>query len=469
MFETLLNMPLSFWTVLVILMIGILFALEKIRGGIGLPMLAVLATAAVWYLVDMFYNGYDYYSQTFTQDILSNAWWQVALFLAVFLLLAPELHKVFNDRYLSQPSSAYLLAREGVNNPRLQERLIPLFKLAFFIWGALAVIAAFRLHADVIYYFFPFLGFKWDPWGRSRLGSSGVDALFSIAFNLQIFATACFGISAALITNARFRMLALVACCASMPYFIFDRTRNVMLSSMLPGILSWVVFRIRGTLFKKVLILSFFFLLTNFWFGFVLASRVSGTITDALQQKGLDIAADSAVHHQGLNMFEELCWINTLTGNGSFRPAFGALYFGELVSPIPRALWPGKPAGNLDYSIARGQFGANYSVGASISTGMIGQGVVSFGPILGPSFAAFLMSVWAVILARLDLRGRDFVLYGFGLILTFNLGRDITTITLYTFIFGSLAVWCMNRVSKWLQTRPRQPQRRLSHHASFHV
>jgi len=468
MFETLLSMPLSFWAAIVILMSGLLLAFEKIRSGIGLPMLAVLATATVWYLVDVFYNGYDYYGQTFTSDILSNAWWQVALFLAVFVLLAPELHKAFNARYMGYPSSAYLLSREGVKNALLQERLTLLFKLCLFIWGALAIIAAFLLHGDVIYYFFPFLARKLDPWGRSRLGSSGVDALFSLAFNLQIFATAGFGIAAALVTNSRVRTFAVAACCASMPYFVFDRTRNVMLSCMLPGILGWVVFRIRGSVLKKGLILSFFFLLTNFWFGFVLASRVSGTITDALQQKGLDIGADSAVHHQGLNMFEELCWINTLKGNGSFRPSWGELYFDELVSPIPRAFWPGKPAGNLDYSIARGQFGANFSVGASISTGMIGQGVVSFGPILGPSFAAFLMSVWATILARLDLRGRDLVLYGFGLILTFNLGRDITTITLYTFIFGSIAVWCMNRVSQWSRARLQQPQR-LRHHLTPNV
>lgn len=453
MFETLLSMPLSFWVAVAILLTGFLFALEKIRCGIGLPLLAVLATAAVWYLVDMFYNGYEYYTQTFTSEILSNAWWQVALFLVVFLLLAPELHKVFNARYNNQASSAYFLAREGVNNPFLQQRLSLLFKLCFFIWGSLAVVATFRLHGDVIYYFFPFLFRKMDPWGRDRLGS-GFDALFSLAFNLQIFATAGFGISAALVTNTRIRAVAIAACCVAMPYFVFDRTRNVMLSSMLPGILSWVIFRIRGSVIKKGLILAFFFFVTNVWFGFVIANRTNMTIAQALQQKGLDISADTNVHHEGLNMFEELCWINTLTGNGSFRPPWGEMYFDELVSPIPRALWPGKPAENLVYSIARGQAGADFGQGGTMCTGMIGQGVASFGPILGPAFAAFLMSVWAVILARLDLRGRDLVLYGFGLILTFNLGRDITTITLYTFIFGSLAVWCMNRISQ----RPQTPQ-----------
>jgi hypothetical protein len=47
-------------------------------------------------------------------------------------------------------------------------------------------------------------------------------------------------------------------------------------------------------------------------------------------------------------------------------------------------------------------------------------------------------------LARLDLQGQKIgrvPLYALGLILTFNLGRDITLITIYTFIFGSMIVW----------------------------
>ena len=47
------------------------------------------------------------------------------------------------------------------------------------------------------------------------------------------------------------------------------------------------------------------------------------------------------------------------------------------------------------------------------------------------------------VLARLDLNvqalGR-LPLYSLGLILTFNLGRDITLLNLYPFVFGLLAV-----------------------------
>ena len=58
------------------------------------------------------------------------------------------------------------------------------------------------------------------------------------------------------------------------------------------------------------------------------------------------------------------------------------------------------------------------------------------------------MCLWVAALARLDLNihalGR-LPLYSLGIILTFNLGRDITLITLYPFLFGALAVWWLDR------------------------
>jgi len=150
-------------------------------------------------------------------------------------------------------------------------------------------------------------------------------------------------------------------------------------------------------------------------------------------------------------MYEELCWISTFIDSGTYKPNWGARYFAEIVNPIPRGLWHGKPLIGIDYAIARGHGqddDTQGGVNTTISTGFIGQGVVNFGRILGPMAAAFLMSLWVAFLARLDLNvhalGR-LPLYSLGLILTFNLGRDITLITLYPFVFGSLAVWWLDR------------------------
>ena len=75
-------------------------------------------------------------------------------------------------------------------------------------------------------------------------------------------------------------------------------------------------------------------------------------------------------------MFEELCWVSTFIDNGQYKINWGQRYFRELVDPIPRGLWHGKPLIGLDYAIARGHGDANDTQGGvntTIATGFIGQ------------------------------------------------------------------------------------------------
>ena len=145
-------------------------------------------------------------------------------------------------------------------------------------------------------------------------------------------------------------------------------------------------------------------------------------------------------------MYEELCWINAFIQDGSYQPNWGRRYLAEAVNPIPRTIWPNKPMIGIDYALARGQGGGAASaagVHATISTGMIGQGVCNFGSVFGPVAAALLMSGWIAILARFDSTA-DYVgrlmLYTLGLVLTFNLGRDISLLVAYPLIFGYFIV-----------------------------
>ena len=89
-------------------------------------------------------------------------------------------------------------------------------------------------------------------------------------------------------------------------------------------------------------------------------------------------------------MFEELCWINKFLDERTYRPNWGHRYFAEAVNMVPRTLWPGKPGIGLDYSVVRMQ-GTKHidenTVTATVSTGMIGQGVVNFGAWGGPPAA----------------------------------------------------------------------------------
>ncbi|MDA7877735.1 hypothetical protein N9A89_06690, partial [Akkermansiaceae bacterium] len=216
----------------------------------------------------------------------------------------------------------------------------------------------------------------------------------------------------------------------------------------LPGFLAFIFLRLRSGLPVKLLILVGGFMVVNLWFSLVMANRtgMSFDIDAALSGEGLE----EKNLHAGLNMFEELAWINRLTSSGSFTPNMGGNYLAVFVNPIPRGLWKNKPTMGLDYAVARGQaaMGPNGDVTATISMGLIGQGVVNFGRVIGPIAAALLMALWVAVLARQDHKGADpgrMLLYGTGMISTFNLGRDFTFIALYPFFFGLALLWMWNR------------------------
>ena len=460
MSETLSILPLSFWVVIALLIGGGIWSFQRMNDGIGLPMLVVLATATAWYVGDAFYNDYaNNHAKLFDADTLSGAWWQVAWFLTVFLVMTPQIHARLNHRYLQRRSGVLQLFRQGVAQPEIQKSLNALFRGCAIVWVILFVIAIVRIKTEVIYYLFPFLGHNASPWSHGRIGA-GFDFLDIFAVYLQLLIAAMFGVVAALATDRRIRNYALLLVLLTWPYFIFDRTRNSMLAIIIPAVLSWVFLRLRGGMWKKIVVLLAVFLVINTWMKFVIANRGTMNITAAFEEKGLNLADQKKVHNEGLNMFEELCWVSTFIDKGTYHVNWGARYFAELVNPIPRAIWPGKPLIGIDYAIARGmQYGGSdgSSVVATISTGFIGQGVVNFGRFLGPMAAALLMCLWVTALARLDLNihalGR-LPLYSLGMILTFNLGRDITLITLYPFLFGALAVWWLDRHRPQNQDEP---------------
>lgn len=453
MYDTIETLPFSFWVGMALLLYGTGWAARRVATGVGLPMLAVFGTVFVWYMGDAFYNDYaNYHATLFSDQILDDAWWQVAWFIAIFFLLTPLLNRSINAPYLRQRSHILQLFRKGVDDPLFQRHLHALFKACLIVWGCLACIAVLRLQSQSLNFFFPVVGYRADPWGRGRVGG-GMDAFLSLASYLQMFVSAAFGIVAALVKDRRIRIFAICLCLVTWPYYIFDRTRNTMLSVVLPSVLAWTFLRLRGNIVQKVSVLCVCFLAVNAWFGFVISNRSDKAITAAFMQEGFDFQQSQSVRHEGLNMFEELCWINFFFKEKTYNPSWGERYFAELANPIPRSLWPGKPTIGIDYAVARGQAleESGEGAGATISTGMIGQGVVNFRQVLGPAFAALLMSLWAVLLARLDLRGALFgrlPLFALGFILTFNLGRDITFITLYTFFFGWIIIWCMERFSK---------------------
>jgi hypothetical protein len=407
---------------------------------LGIPAGMVLATVSVWYVGDVLYNEMDVYLETIGRASLESAWWQVLWFVLAFWMLVGPVHKLVNGRLANQRSHviAYL-ETDRLQRADVQRRIDLMAKALVAVWLVLMVIALVRVKGNAIGLFAPYLEQKADPWSRAQIGG-GFSSLISLASYLQIFLTAAFGVVAAMALNPQTRNTALLICMLALPYYIFDRTRNTMLATLVPGMLAWVFFRLRGGLPVKLIALGACFLVVNFWFTFVMANRGTDSISGAFARGG-DKAKQKEARHEGLNMFEELSWIDHFMVTGAYLPNHGQRYFAELVNPVPRALWKKKPTIGLDYAVARGQgvMDSSGATTATISTGMIGQGVVNFGRVGGPLAAALLMSLWVATLARQDLLGKDsirLILYGTGLVLTFNMGRDITLLVIYPFLFG---------------------------------
>ena len=451
MFKTLSVMPVSFWVVILLLVAGFYWSAGNVRRAIGIPTCAVLVTVAVWYVGDALYNDYlNWHMLIFDSWVLAQAWWQVALFLGSFLLLTPYLHQKINHRYLRRPSQLIGFYRRGIEQAGFQRSLTIIFWFTFGIWIPLLGFAAWNFGDQFFDYLCPYFGKHPGPWVTSGKAGGAMDTLLALAGYFQIMVGAMFGVVAALSTNKNIRLLALAGVLFTWPYFIFDRTRKSILAIVVPGVLAWVFLRFRASRWIKATGLITALLLVNAWFGFVIGNRTEFSITQAFKESGFDFKKSSATKHEGLNMFEELCWVFQLTDAEIYKPNWGGNYVANLANPIPRSIWPNKPTIGLDYAIARGGGGGDSDTGVfvTLSTGLIGQGVANFGVYLGAPFAALLMALWACWLARLDLLGEriGFIpLYGLGLILTFALGRDITFLDLYPFVFGFGICWWLNR------------------------
>jgi hypothetical protein len=420
---------------------------------------AVLATASAWYLGDALYNNYAEYVQPLGEEPLANAWWEVLLFFISFGMLVPVMNRKIN-RDLEPQSKIFLMMRNlTIDTDWFQNQVSLITKLLIGPWILLMLLALVRTNFDVIGIFFPYWGVKAEPWARNRLGG-GIDAIYALATYLQIMLTALFGVAFALSKRPSTFTLAGIIYFLSAPFFIFDRTRNPILAILLPGFMAFITLRIKGGMIIRISLVVVSFLMLDAWFKFIIEHRAVGeSIAGAYkanQSKEEDISETNNIKktkHDGFNMLEELGYINYFIANGTYKVNWGERYFAEVVNPIPRVLWAGKPLIGIDYAIARGmaygnQDAASGGVAASISTGMIGQGVVNFGRILGPIASALLMAIWVAVLARQDLMGNDIghlLLYAIGLVLTFNMGRDITLLVIYPFVFGWLLLWWNNR------------------------
>lgn len=453
--------PFAFWLHLVILAALLFEGLRKWEAPWAKPALVVYGTVLFWYTGDyLFSRRLDYAS--FPPEVIAFSLFQVSGFLLGFRLFLAPLSARLCVRPLKEQHEA---ASRGIPfkleevNPAMLKLLLICLILAWLIIFIIGVSLSPELWMALI----------WPPLHYQKVGMYplvGVGGGSSFIFNalgyLHILVCALFGVIAVL-AKGPVRWIAAGMILLTWPYFWFDRARNKMLALLLPGLAAYVLLGKRS-LPVRLGIVALAGVAMSFWFVRVMDYRGSGgqisSFVEDSTSKSSSPRAESEIKEReekanrtsrlGQDMLKELCWTNTLFESGRFRPNWGARYLAELVNPIPRTIWPGKPTVGIDYAIARGFGGARTKLGvfASISTGMIGQGCVNFGPYFGVLAAAFIFALWAAFLSRLWCQRYSALRLGLFLIgmgLTLNTGRDFTLLVLFPFLFGYLGV----RVIEW--------------------
>ena len=438
--------PLSFWVHSLVIGFLVVEALRRWRLPWARPALAVYGTVIFWYTGDYLLSDPLSY-QAFTPEVVSLAFYQVTLFLVTFRLMLAAFARRFCDRPLRQQRHHGNGGRfiKAEFSPRLLRILLIFLIVA---WSAIYAIGIALTPERWAAMLWPPLHFeKISMYPLAGVGG-GISFIFNTIGYVHVLICALFGVVAAM-ARGPVRWIAIAMVLLTWPYFWFDRARNKMLALLLPGLAAFLLLG-KGKLGTRVAVGVCIALVVGGWFSRVSEYRAQQDLSAFLESSSFEAPKEGEqtkrkTGHDGQDMLKELCWINTFIASGRYVPSMGARYFAEVVNPIPRSIWPGKPMPGIDYAIARGFGGSRGGAGvfASISTGMIGQGCVNFGRFFGVIAAALLFALWAGFLARLWCQsGSPFRLSLFliGLGLTLNTGRDLTLLVLFPFLFGYLGI-----------------------------
>jgi hypothetical protein len=380
--------------------------------------------------------------------LLGESYGQVLLFLIGFRIFTP----VAIRRILRRRSS-------GVFDTRLTPEQI--LTAAGALWLVLFIIGIARMGGDVKGAVFPLDGrFGATMWGRGAVDTSGSGFLIAFAGYLFMAVTACLGILVFFQRSVALRLLAGAMFAITLPYFFLAGARSHFLAAVMPFILTYLFYG-RHPLILRLAILAVAFLCLNVGFKFVTAFRAGGFREVLASKNPYELLDEDERTTSGLNMIQELCFVNTYLETGGTSPAYGARYLNELLNFVPRMLWPSKPMLGIDYAKWRGFADVDseegeLGVNTTVASGMIGGGVLNFGHIFGPVAAGILMSLWTGLLVRWWEQRKSLLrlaLFMLGLGLTFNLGRDISMLVLWPVMF---AYFFVRLTEVWATDRSRQ-------------
>jgi hypothetical protein len=387
--------------------------------------LAVYVTVFGWYFVDPFINPEQYdYIPSF---LISQSYGQVLLFLIGFRFFMP-----FAVNWIvRRPKGVW-----GTQPFTPEQVLIA----AGAIWLLLLFIGTYRMGGNVIGALFPLDSRAGATmWGRDAVASSASGFLIASAGYMYNAITAFLGVLVFFQRSAFWRFVAGAMFVIGLPYFLLEGARSHFLAVILPFIITYLFYGRHPVPLKLAILAVAFICLDN---GFKLVTAFRGTgFRELLAAEHPYELVDEDLRQSGLNMIQELCFANNYLQTGAASPSYGGRYLNELLNVVPRVIWPSKPVIGIDYAKWRGLEDPNSELGvsATISTGVIGGGVLNFGPFFGPLAAGIIMALWTGLLIRWWEQRNSLLrlmLFMLGAGLTFNLGRDISLLVLWPVVFA---------------------------------
>lgn len=416
-----LEIPGSYYIAVAIGLFLLLEAASKLHRSWAIPALMVYLTTGMWYFIELLYTPENLVK--FSNSIIEQGYYQVCIFLIAFRCLLPSL-----SRILGKNSSQVAAFRRFSLSPD------QLLRTLIIIWILLFIYGISRMNWNFIQALLP-QGGRWSLklWGRGRLGS-GTDFIVSAAGYTYTLVCAMFGVLIFFQRQLQAKVINLAMIIISFPAFYLSGTRNIFLAVIMPGYMTYILTS-RQKWWVKAGISAGLLLLMNFLMEIVINFRNTGIETYFAGTSAL-----KETKHLGLNMTEELFYINSFYEQKLYSLQYGLDYWAEFLNVIPRFILPDKPQIGLEYNVLRND---SQVITATIAAGFIGRGVMNFGPWFGPVAPAILMGLWASFLARLWNQRTSILRLGLflvGLGITPNLGRDITLLVLWPMVFGYVIV-----------------------------
>lgn len=387
----------------------------------------VYLTIGLWYLVDPVYRSEQYVHVATSDFNLACA--QIAVFLGVFRVMLAVILPATPTRVLSA-FDPRVLDQGGV------------VKLLFLAWLTLFLIGMYRVDFRIIEALLPVQGrHSWGTqmWVRPRIGGT-FSFLVSVADYTYMFICSMFGMIAVATLRPNVRRCMICMMLLTWPMFVLEGSRHKVLIVAMPAAFSLLLLK-SWSRQKQIIFVVTSLLVVNFLMLVVITYRNVGYSEYFTNDRPREMK------HLGLNMIEELKYLNRYQDYGSMDVEWGYNYFANAVNLVPRVIWADKPQIGMKFAVLRVGLYRGQAA-ATISHGIIGQGVTNFGRWLGPIAPALILIAFGYWVCRLPERGMPFlraclVLACFTAIP--NFGRDITMFTFWPVVFGTAGVFAYER------------------------